>query len=101
MRRIALAIAAAFLPAGFAGGSPALAEVPLQASRMSCLDIERQIDRDGARIIAFGGGTYERIVSHSGQCLAGQITQPFIARTASPGACLVGYVCTQIESKGD
>lgn len=85
---IAFALTSAF---AFAGGGT---HTHIYSRGMSCAAVQDAVSANGAVILHYGNGLYERVVEHGGYCddASDETTEAFIAPTAD-GDCFAGYTC--------
>ncbi|HEX2555772.1 MAG TPA: hypothetical protein VHL98_18890 [Microvirga sp.] len=62
---------------------------------MTCAQASGLVAAAGAAVLATGPSTYDRYVSHSGQCLLGEVALPAWVPTADRPQCPVGLVCRE------
>jgi hypothetical protein len=67
---------------------------------MSCAAVQNAVAANGAVILHYGDGLYERVVADGSYCshAAGETTEPFWAPSADTSACFSGYTCEMRDS---
>ena len=94
-----LALALTFASASaFAWGGNEMSNGPtrthIYSRGMSCASVQNAVSANGAVILHYGDGLYERVVARQGFCsnAANDQTEPFWA-PAADGWCFAGYTC--------
>ena len=84
--------------AAFAWGGNEMSNGPtrthIYSRGMSCASVQNAVSANGAVILHYGDGLYERVVANQGFCshAANDETEPFWA-PATDGWCFAGYTC--------
>lgn len=99
-----LALALTFASASaFAWGGNEMSNGPthtrINSRGMSCASVQNAVAANGAVILYYGEGLYERVVAHQGYCSrpANDETKPFWA-PAADGWCFAGYTCESYDN---
>lgn len=73
----------------------------LDSPRYTCGIIRNTVLANGAVIIHYGSGLYEKVVASSWECShsTSDMTDPFYAPTLDSSGCFVGYKCQNIDGQ--
>lgn len=95
-----LASASAFAHRSDRGVGPTAVHIYSQG--MSCAAVQDAVNANGAVILHYGSGLFERVVAHDGYCSQpnGEETQPIWVPAADTGRCMAGYTCEARRNEG-
>lgn len=76
--------------------TPLLAQGRPDAREMTCEQVQRLIDRDGAAVLTTGRHTYDRYITHTGFCSMGEEPAMSWIATRDTNQCRV-YRCQYVD----
>jgi len=79
-------------------GGPAFAHS--KSTDMTCAAAANTVASQGAVVLYYGDGLYDRFVAHQGHCERDEVAAPAWIPTADNAQCFVGYTCEQRNDSG-